>query len=343
VTEKADFHERLFRRTQELQTEGLDWLKASSIAWLEERIRQWPAAWGDSLQVLIYGDFKPPEKGIDIPSLGIFIHPEKQEKTVIRTAHCVLRATVQIEEKSIEALIDASQRINVLLGGHTLVEWGNGACGWWSWVTHDTGGGTITKLDHKDLPLAIESIQKLPHNIRQKVDAALYWVREPKSTFLESHKSDLLRVYSAYWNAFECLVEAVNILRPPKKLTKSEKQKIIDQIVAKNSGKLTPALIDACYKSVINPGFVLKATHALEVCFEKEAVDYINECFRLAQKKDRLYEIRNSINHGNVDAENPHELIRISSRMSRLWMIVWRMFGRLISFPAPLDSKLNAT
>lgn len=343
MTGKADFHERLFKRTKELQFEGLDWLRASSIAWLEERIRQWPAAWGDSLQVLIYGDFKPPEKDVDIPSLGIVIHPEKQEKTVIRTAYCVLKATVQIKEKSIEALVDASQRINVLLGGHTLVEWGNGARGWWSWVTHDTGGGTITKLDHKDLPLAIESIQKLPHKVRQKVDAALYWVREPKSTFLESHKSDLLRVYSAYWNAFECLVEAVNILRPRKKLTKAEKQQIIDKFADNNFGKFTPALIDECYKSVVNPGFVSKAMHALTVCFEKEAQDYISECFRLESKKDRLYEIRNSINHGSVDAENPHELIWISSRMTRLWMIVWRMFGRLILFPAPLDSKLNAS
>ncbi len=218
---------------------------------------------------MIYGDFEPPEKGINIPSLGIFIHPEKLEDTVIKTAYCVLKATVQIKEKSIEALIDAAQRINILLGGYTLVEWGNGACGWWSWVTHDTGGGVRTKLDHKDLPLTIESIQKLPNNVRQKVDAALYWVREPKITFLEGHKSDLLRVYSSYWNAFECLVEAVNILRPRKKLTKAEKQEIIDQIVdKKNSGKLTPALIEACYKSVINPGFVSKATHALEVCFE---------------------------------------------------------------------------
>jgi len=341
VTEKSDFHNRLIKRAQELNFEGFAWEEAHGIAWFEERIRQWPSGWGDDLQILIYGDFKPPEKGINIQSLGIFIHPEKLEKTVIRTAYCVLKATVQIKEKSIEALIDAAKRINILLGGYTLVEWGNGACGWWSWVTHDTGGGVITKLDNKDLPLAIESIKKLPNNVRQKVDAALYWVREPRSTFLEGHKSDLLRVYSSYWNAFECLVEAVNILRPRKKLTKFEKQEAIDKIVDKNSGKLTPALIEACYKSIVNPGFVSKATHALEVCFENKAVEYINECFRLKQKKDRLYEIRNSINHGSVDAENPNELIRISSRRGKLWMIVWRIFGRLISFPAPVDSKPN--
>ena len=148
-----------------------------------------------------------------------------------------------------------------------------------------------------------------------------------------------MRVYSSYWNAFECLVDAVNILRPRKKITRQEKQEIIDQIVASNAGKITPALIETCYKSVINLGFVSKAKHALKVCFEEEADEYINECFQLKQKKDRLYEIRNSINHGSVDAENPNELIRISSRRGKLWMIVWRIFGRLIYFPAPIDIK----
>jgi hypothetical protein len=54
------FPDRMFARARELQGNGLDWLQANGIAWLEERIRQWPQAWGDDLRVLLYGDFKVP-------------------------------------------------------------------------------------------------------------------------------------------------------------------------------------------------------------------------------------------------------------------------------------------
>ena len=82
-----------------------------------------------------------------------------------------------------------------------------------------------------------------------------------------------------------------------------------------------------------------KASHALKECFGDEADKYIEECFRLSVQKERLYDIRNAINHGEVDAENPEELIRIESRLSRLWLIVWGMFGCIIPFSAPVDSK----
>jgi hypothetical protein len=87
----------------------------------------------------------------------------------------------------------------------------------------------------------------------------------------------------------------------------------------------------------VNPGFVGKASHALRECFPNEAETYIDECFKAEDRRKRLYDIRNAINHGEVDAENPDELIRIESRLKLLWMIVWRMFGRIVPFPAPVD------
>jgi hypothetical protein len=76
------------------------------------------------------------------------------------------------------------------------------------------------------------------------------------------------------------------------------------------------------------------------VCLEEEADYYIRECFKLPRGQDRLYDIRNAINHGDIDAENPNELLRVEARLGRLWMIIWRMFGRLVPFPAPLDSQI---
>lgn len=328
----------MMERVHQLKSEGLDWLQAHGKAALEYRISQWPSDWENDLQILIYGDFEHPKRDLHIKTLGITVYCEKQDNTVIQSAHCVLKATVKIKEKSVDELIDATRRINVLLGAWTLVEWGNAACGWWSYVTHGSGGCVATKLAHDDLDRAIDGVVRLPKAVRQKVEAALYWVREPRNLLMEWHRNDLLRIYAAYWNAFECLVEAVTILRPQQKLSKSDKQLLIDAFVKERDGKLTSEDIQKCYHEIVNPGFVGKASHALRVCFGDEAEMYIDECFKLPKRNNRLYDIRSAINHGEVDAENPNELIRIESRLRRLWMIVWRMFGCLVPFPAPVES-----
>lgn len=213
------------QRARELKASGLDWHHALGRAWLERRIEEWPSGWGDDLQILIFGDFKPPDGELHIPTLEITVYPEKLENTIIRSAMTVLRAKVKIKEKNIDAIVDAVRRVNILLGSFTLVEWGNGACGWWSHVTHGSAGGVLTTLANENLQKAIDGILRLPRNIRHKVDAALYWVREPRNLLMEFHRNDLLRIYSSYWNALECLVDAACILRPQPKPTKAENKK----------------------------------------------------------------------------------------------------------------------
>jgi hypothetical protein len=114
---------------------------------------------------------------------------------------------------------------------------------------------------------------------------------------------------------------------------------LVDEFVGKRGGHLTAVDVQECYRSIVNPGFVGKASHALNVCFGSTGDRYTEECFRLSPQEDRLYDIRNAINHGDIDAENPKELVRVDARLSRLWMIVWRMFGRFIPFPTPADPQ----
>lgn len=329
----------LLTRVRELTAEGFDHSQAWGTAHFEQRISNWPKAWGNDLQILIYGDFQPPNCTIVVPHLGISIYPEKQTGTVIQSALCVLKANVTISEKSIPALIEASRRINVLLGTFTLVNWGNAACGWWSHVTHGTATGSSPKLEYETLIPAIESVCNLPPEVRRKIDAALYWVREPRNLMMEFHRPDLLRIFSGYWNAFECLVEAVVALRPRPEQTKPQKQKAINSFIKARSGKMTSADIAECYHQIENPGFVGKAIHAFRVCFPEHADLYVDECFKMQPSQERLYNIRNAINHGEIDAENTTELLRVEARLHRLWMIVWRMFGRLIAFPAPAERE----
>ena len=340
-SEELSEFESIIEQARELQKNGFEWGQAMSKVFFEHRIENWPIDWGDDLHILIYGDFNPPNVEMHIEPLGIIVHPEKLENTVIKSAMCVLKATVKIKEKNFASLVDAQRRINVFLGTWTLSDWGNNFIGWWSYVTHGTGSGGVTVFDENELRGTIDDILRLPKSVRQKVEAALYWVREPRNPFLEFYRSDLLRIYVAYWNAFECLVEAINILYPLNKLSKSDKKRLIDEFISQRSGNLTAEDIQKCYQEIVNPGFVGKAKHALKICFPTNYEMYINECFTTQDLSKRLYNIRNAINHGDIDAENPDELIRIESRLSRLWQIVWQMFGRLVRFQAPVDSSFT--
>ncbi len=315
--------------------DGLDFSQAHGTAWLEHRMKIWEERWGQNFWVLLYGDFKPPSEEIRVDDLDIIIHPEPIEESVVSSsATCVLKATILIEELSVQSILDAIKRINILLGSWTLVTWGNGGCRWWSWLTHDFGSAAIEPIAHNELEKVVKSVINLPDKVKDKVTAALYWIRESKSLVREFGRSDLLRSFVGYWNAFECLVDAVNIISPQAKLTRSEKQSRLTDFFSQIEGSPKPSDIIEAYK-IIDPGFRPKAEHALRVCFGEDAQSKIDECFNQESKADNLYQIRNSINHGDIDSENIEELIRIRARLNRLWEIVWGMFGRLVEYGAP--------
>jgi hypothetical protein len=326
-----DEAELILQRAKELQVQGFDWGYAWGIAVLEQRIKNWPTGWGEDFHFLIYGDFEPPSEDLYFPSLGITINHYKKEKTIIKSALCVLEASIKIDDKNLRSIIDATRRINLLLGILTLVEHGNGSFGWWSYITHGTEGAVMVKLgENKHLDAIICLFLKLPEPVRRKVDSALYWVKEPRNLLLEQYRIDILRMYSAYWNAFECLVDAINLINPQKRLSRSEKQRQIDEFLWRLGMNPTSEDIANCYHQIVNNGFRGTASHALKICFPINADLYIKECFEVPVINDRLYKIRNAIDHGDIDAENPEELIRIESRLILLRQIVWEMFAWII-------------
>jgi hypothetical protein len=301
------------------------------------RIAQWPSGWGNDLVVLIYGDFNAPPAELNFPDLDITIEPEKVTGSVIKSALCVLKARVKIPEKSVKALVDAAARIDTLLDVLTVLNWGNSGSGWWSYVTHGPMGGVMAKLEPDRVQKVVKALGALPPLAARKVRSALRWIREPRQLVMEGYRSDVLRVYAGYWNAFENLVEAVCVLRPQSKPERVATQADINAFISQRKGRLDPAAISECYRTFVNPGFVAKATHALKACFPERADQYVEECFRMKPEQDRLYDIRNAINHGNVDAGNPSELLRVEDRHTRLWMIVFGMLGLIIPIDRPLD------
>lgn len=131
------------------------------------------------------------------------------------------------------------------------------------------------------------------------------------------------------------MVEAIRIYRPEPDRSRATKQKAIDDYTKRLRGRLTARHVDELYHSVVNPGFVGRAKHALRVCFDEAASDYFHECFDRPDRHNRFYEIRNAINHGEIDAENPEERIRIESRLGLLHLILLQLFARIVPYSSP--------
>lgn len=336
MTQSDDQMKRINERANELKDDSLDWGHAHSRAWLEHLISDaWPTEWGDDLHVLIYGDFKAPEVKICDKRLGITVYPEKLEKTVIRDALCVLKVTVSLNDRSMESVMNAIRRLNLFLGAWTLASWGNNQVGWWCYFTHGSNASGSTDLKIDEILRVTDKLCDLPVEVRQKVDSALYWMRGTPALVLGSNFLHVFPAYTSRWNAFECLVEAIHIYRPEPHVSKAAKQKAIDDYTKELGGRLTAQHIEELYRSVVNPGFVGKAKHALRVCFGEVASDYVHECFDRPDRHNRFYEIRNAINHGEIDAENPGERMRIESRLASLHLMLLQMFAPIVPYSSP--------
>lgn len=326
-------------RELDLMKQGLSFYTASRQAYLEQQIAHWSEEWDDKLEFLIYGDFQPPNQKLVIKPLGIIVYPEIQEHFLFKPPITVLRAMIKVSEKSIDGVIDATKRINILLGTHTLVEWGNEAVGWWSQITHypvRTGFGR--PFDVHPMTPVVESFLLLPNDVQKKVQSAMFWIYAPKHLWTDVGVNDsVLRIYTSYWNAFECLVDAILLLHPIPKISKIEKEKRIDKFIADSGGKLTAQNLETCYWTIVNPGLVKRTEHAFNICFGQDAERYVKECFKSKDPQNSLYKIRNSINHGDINACDPFELARVQEARGRLWFIVWRLFGRFLQFNIPDD------
>jgi len=329
-------------RTRELHQGGLPYFIAAHLAELERRIEWWPEKWGKNLRVLLYGDFDPLDEDCEYPSLGIMIRAGKLENTVISSARCVIEAEVSVSERSVPGLQNAIERLNTFLGAWTIIDWGNRGVGFWSYLTGPSNGGISGPFKVDGIEDVVAGIDRLNPEVRRKVRAALYWIRDPKEMLVNRFRNETLRLYAGYFNAFECLVEAVCLIVPRTKANRKQRDEAIAQFLADRQWHLDVDSVRECYKLFVDPGFVAKAKHALIVCCGDRATGYIKECFSVKPKEDQLYAVRNTINHGDVDFDSLREHIRIDQKLNRLQIIVFAMLGRIIPFKCPLDPPPSA-
>jgi hypothetical protein len=312
----TDSQDDLIRRIQQLEQRGYASMHAFQRAILEMRVEQWPPAWGDDFVVLLFGDFNPPDKDLNINTLGITIEKEKVTNSVVSsTALTVLKARVAVTEKSVAAVKDA---VRSYTNQGSPVRW-------WSHIVSPSGGGLIFDLADHDPNITLSLIELLPPQVRKRVTAALYWIREPRGMVREHHRSDQLAVYAGYWNAFECLVDAADDLVPRVRSTRSAKIAAIQTRLQQAGPSFGPADVEALYREIVDPGLRVKAEHALHVCVPLEAAHFLKQAFDYEPKDHRLYTIRNAINHGTIDVDDPETVMFIETRFVELWKLVFLM------------------
>lgn len=331
----TDELEALFARVRQHKTAGYAHSHAFELAAFEARIdRDWPAGWGTDLVALVFGDFTPPSTPLTFPALAITIEPENQDGTVIKSAMSVLLARVSIKNKTVESVKDAARRLNLLVGVLSYANQG-APIRWWCYVTSPTASGLGYTLTDGEPAILLEMIGLLPDNVRNHVEAALYWLTEPRSMLLEQQaRADQLAVYAGYWNAFECLVEAANALVPPRRLTRTEKNAAINARVVSANGVLDVATVAALYREVVDRGLREKASHAIHLCAGSAADGFITEAFAYDPPNHSLYAIRNAINHGTVNVNDPETIMLVDSRFASLFRLVRVMLNGVLRINA---------
>ncbi len=126
-------------------------------------------------------------------------------------------------------------------------------------------------------------------------------------------------------------------------LTRSEKVAAIRARLGDAPGKATPDDIASLYRTVVDPGFRAKAEYVLRVTTYETAAEHARQCFQFDPKEHSLYAIRNSINHGTVDVDDPETRILIEGRFPALWKVVFGVLDGTLRLAMSRATTIDAS
>ncbi len=170
----------------------------------------------------------------------------------------MLSATIGVSGKDVNAVADAIRRLNIFLAALNYAnEWGC-EISWWNYIVFPSTSSASMEIRPEKVDEISERLQSLPGEIQTHIHSAMYWMREPRSSVTKDFENRYGKMFSARWNAFENVVEAVQILSPMDKLTKDQKKEKTAKYVEAKVGKLTAGDIEEIYRCVVDPGFKAK-------------------------------------------------------------------------------------
>lgn len=168
---------------------------------------------------------------------------------------------------------------------------------------------------------------------RKKLASVLWWYRKASSTAYYS----LFDSYTAYWNCLEILCGVSG--------SKSNQGKDIDNKIEtylKNKKKITSGHILHCYNNFVNYSIKEQMKDALKnMMGDEQASEVIYQCFEIKPEEERLYQIRNDINHGNIRENSGKDYENIYFRRMLLWDIVFTLINHKLGHNVSSGMSVN--
>lgn len=155
---------------------------------------------------------------------------------------------------------------------------------------------------------------------RRRLAGALWWYRKASSTAYYS----LFDSFTAYWNCLEILCGVSG--------SKSNQGETTDKKIEaylKNKKKITAGHIIHCYNNFVNYSIKEQMKNALKTMLgDEQASQIIYQCFEIKPDEDRLYQIRNDINHGNIRENSGRDYEKVNYRGMVLHHIVFTLINQ---------------
>jgi hypothetical protein len=179
----------------------------------------------------------------------------------------------------------------------------------------------------------VSEYYKLPPEEQKKLAGVLWWYRKASSAAYYSFFDS----YTAYWNCLEILCGVSG--SKPKQEESTNKQ---IEAYLKNKKKITAGHILHCYNNFVNYSIKEQMKDALKIMQGEEvASDVIYQCFEIKPEEERLYQIRNDINHGNIRENSGWDYDKVRKRGMLLWEIVFKLINSKLGNSISTGMSIN--
>ena len=175
---------------------------------------------------------------------------------------------------------------------------------------------------------------QLPESEKWKLASAVWWYRKACAAAYYS----IFDSYTAYWNCLEilCNVSGSRINKGPE----------VDgaiQAYLHDKSEIKSGHILECYNRFVNYGIANQMKDALKDMLGKEQADQLAyQCFEVLPAENRLYHIRNDINHGNIHENSVQDYERVYFRGLLLQSAVMTLLYSKLGRPISLGMDTNA-
>jgi len=174
---------------------------------------------------------------------------------------------------------------------------------------------------------------QLEKSKRKQLAGAIWWYRKACNTSYYS----LFDSYTAYWNCLKILCDVSG--------SKVNQGELVDRKIRgylKNKRSVKAGHILHCYNSFVNYSIKEQMKDALIAELGKaQSSQIIYQCFEVRPEEDRLYQIRNNINHGNIRENTGKDYTRVYFRRMLLSSIVMMLIHKKLGSTISVGKSVN--